>query len=400
MDSISVELITLIIGHVASAGASKDLLALTTVSHNISSIAVKVLWADFPIKLCYLIQFVSSKNLDSVTAESWQTYRHYASLVRTLRIGTSDEECFLYGHGHAPPANLELTAAQMSALMAGGSSSMRECFPNLKKLLFMVHRFEVTRKKTILSFDEEIPLSFFNELPFLPLLGHLGLSFLHDPSYHNPLPSAITFPASLVHMELEGSPMQLRDYVGRCSSPVKMRTMSVLLSCGDTTYTELLSLLARLCGTGTQVFNIGLVSYWQYWDPEEEGEDWEDLSSHLKALGGGLRELVLRPPCPLSFDTVDETIESWQIPDTLGVNLTILKIGSYQFYNEENQDVAVDIFFLTCLALHLPVLEELEVPFSYENGVLPTKVPSAQNTHLMRLGDACGKIGKKACALF
>ncbi|KAG6848786.1 hypothetical protein H0H93_014030 [Arthromyces matolae] len=396
MDSIAVEIIGLILGHVASAGRSK-LLPLSTVSRKISSVAVKVLWAEFPVKLCHLMELVSLQDLDSVTGDSWRKYRNYASFVKTLRIGTAFLECEPYGY--QPPVQFELSEAQLSALMTGGSSSMRECFPHLQNFSFLPERFEVMRNGTVLGLDN-IPLSFYHELPSFPVLSHLGLSFDGDVACIDPLPSAIAFPPSLIHLRLEGSPTQLLDCVSRCSSPIGIRTISVTLSCGDEVYSDLLSSLVELCGSGLQVFDIGLVIYWEEWDPEEEGEDWEDISSHLKALGGGLRELVLRPPCPLSFDTVDETIESWQIPDTFGVNLTILKIGSYQFYNDENQDVAVDIFFLACLALHLPVLEELEVPFSYENGVLPTKVPSAQNTHLRRLGDACGKIGKKACTLF
>ncbi|KAG6836433.1 hypothetical protein H0H93_008027 [Arthromyces matolae] len=406
----SVELMTLILGHVASEGLSTNIFPSITASRLVSAIAVKILWSEFPIKLSYLIDLLplearvlllcsfflpdrDLQDLDHISEDSWEVYRHHAFHVKTLRIGTADRECS--PPGYHPKATLSLDITQMSTLLRGGMFSMSECFPRLAKFSFLLHRFERTNNGTVVGFDDDIPLSFFCELPFLMNLRHLSISFHQDPSDGDSLPSTIALPDSLVEMEVEGSMTELLYYIRRCSAPSDIQSLSLFQSCDDEDYIELLRAVATFCGSDIQVVCLSLVTYWQEWDGNmDDVEDWEDIFLALENFGGSLRTLVLEPPTPLSFAAIDHTLSSWGFLGIIGVNLTFLKLGRYEFYDADLQEVAVDLRFLISLAQHLPLLEHLLVPFYWDGHFLPSDVPSIQNTRLQSLGYACGEIGK------
>ncbi|KAG6908907.1 hypothetical protein DXG01_002788 [Tephrocybe rancida] len=342
--------------------------------------------------------------LSNITDSHWGRFRSYTRNIHSLRLGTpvrlpSGLVGFANGGwaGSEDVDMIKLSDRQLERLLCGGMSSMKLAFPLLRSFTYDYNRHERCP-----AFEVQIPDYISEwlllELGRLPSLLHLNLKFHPDGHpQEDILPS--TLPLSLSSLDLMGGPEQLMDLLKILEHA---HIHKLCLSHYDSMWRrkpedDYLTLFKALNKAGRRVqeviVDVSLNEFYS-WDFEEDREDqrWRCLFQCLRDLGGpNLTTFKCCPPIYITFPPAP----SWNSLAKQWYNLKILHIGHHEYFPYDSS-VAVTLPAAVDLALLLPCLAELRIPFTIS---YPFHPQASSTALLLRtFGYACGRLDEEEVA--
>ncbi|KAG6915892.1 hypothetical protein DXG01_009394 [Tephrocybe rancida] len=406
----SPELIGLIVTEFAKGATTSCLTSLALTSPIFTHDASRCLWSDTPVGAAALIRLLPEHvheklviDFRALQESDWTRLRSRTRDVRHLRFGSIGTRRNAFRKPAGRVGDPRLSEAGLLLLLFAGrdtSTSMVEVFPRLRQLEYAQSRLENLKNRK-LYLPDHLPAALFPCLTSLPFLQDLNICF-HFDGHAREEASLPTFilPPSLCSLQLTGGPEQVRNFLRTVRPTAGLCKLSLSLTDSqwreDETadHTSLLSALRDMAGPNLSevTFNISDDDGgWYHEDEEEQAEEeyeWGRILSLVGCLSGeNLRSFRLLPPFAVSF----VRHQTWASLAARWPNLTTLHLGRHEFY-ADTADVTVELPVAVSLALVIPTLTSIQVPFKAPRYISPYwGAPAPAITHF---GCPCGCLNR------